>query len=359
MSAGAKRVHGGRAPEGFHDFSAPINPLGTPSFLEDLIKEAVLRGAHRSYPDYEYRELREALSEFYGVDQGSIIPMNGAAEALYLAVLAFRPRFSAVIEPTFGDHSVLFNAAGIAEKPLLLREGEESFSLPQEAQEALESLPEDSILVFSNPNNPTGLLLKRKEVLELAERFKGIVIADEAFIELSDSPSESILRDAEASANIIAMRSLTKTLCIPGLRAGFAVAPKELANRLEAVRQAWNMNSIAAYAISRAFKEKAQELSEFLRRSRSTVSEERERMLSSLKAMGIHAYRSSATYILARLESIGFRELSSCLFRRRIYLRDASSFRSLTPRHFRVSVKLREENEMLIEAMRECLREAG
>jgi len=359
MCAKVVRVHGGRAPPGFHDFSTPLNPLGTPDFVEELISEAVKLKVYRHYPDYEYRDLREAVSSFYGVSSESVISLNGAAEALYLAVLAFRPKIAAAIEPTFGDHSTLFRAVGVPEVSVILREVEDGFALPVDALSVLEKLPDESLLILSNPNNPTGLLLRRSDVLKLAERFRGIVVVDEAFIELSDNPSESVLRDAEASENIIVVRSLTKTLAVPGLRMGFAVAPKKLAELLEAARQPWNLNSIATYVASRLLRDYGSELAKFLDRSRSVVISERGYLTAAMKALGIRVYSSAAPYILARLPKTMLREISSCLTEYRVVLRDASSFKSLTPYHFRASVKLREENEILIEALRRCLQEAG
>jgi len=359
MCAKAVRVHGGRAPPGFHDFSTPLNPLGTPGFVEELVSEAVKLKVYRSYPDYEYRELREAIASFYGVSPESVIPLNGAAEALYLVVLAFRPRIAVAIEPTFGDHSALFRAVGVPEVSVILREVEDSFALPVDALSVLENLPEESLLILSNPNNPTGLLLRRSDVLKLAGRLRGIVIVDEAFIELSDNPSESVLRDAEASGNLIVVRSLTKTLAVPGLRIGFAVVPKKLAELLEAVRQPWNLNAVAAHVASRLLKEYGSELIEFLDKSRSIVISERGYLSAAMKALGIRVYSSSAPYILVRLPKTTLREIGGCLTEHRVVLRDASSFKSLTPYHVRASVKLREENEILVEALRKCLQEAG
>jgi len=359
MCAKVVRVHGGRAPLGFHDFSTPLNPLGTPDFVEELVSEAVKLKVYRRYPDYEYRDLREAVSSFYGVSPESVIPLNGAAEALYLAVLAFRPRIVAAIEPTFGDHSALFRAIGIPEVSIILREVEDSFALPVDTLSVLEKLPEESLLIFSNPNNPTGLLFRRSAVLKLAERFRGVVIVDEAFIELSDNPSESVLRDAEASENIIVVRSLTKTLAVPGLRMGFAVASRRLAELLEAARQPWNLNAVAAYVASKLLKEYGSELTKFLVKSRSVVISERSYLSAAMKTLRIRVYSSAAPYILARLSKTRLHEISSCLAEHRVVLRDASSFKSLTPYHFRASVKLRDENEILIEALRKCLQEAG
>jgi len=359
MCAKVVRAHGGRAPPDFHDFSTPLNPLGTPEFVEELISEAVKLKVYRSYPDYEYRELREAIASFYGVSPESVIPLNGAAEALYLVVLAFRPRVAVSIEPTFGDHSALFRTIGIYEVSIILREMEDSFALPVDTLSVLEKLPEESLLILSNPNNPTGLLLRRSEVLELAARFKGIVIVDEAFIELSDDPSESVLRDAEASENLVVVRSLTKTLAVPGLRIGFVVTPRRLAELLEAARQPWNLNAVAAYVASKLLKEYGSELVEVLDKSRSVVTSERGYLSAAMKALRIRVYSSAAPYILARLPKTRLHKLSDCLAEHKVVLRDASSFKSLTPYHFRASVKLRGENEILIEVLRKCLQEAG
>ncbi|MEM1560791.1 MAG: hypothetical protein QXK24_08050, partial [Ignisphaera sp.] len=92
------RMHGGVAPENYTDFSTPINPLGVPDVIRGLISESIKSEIYSFYPNYNYTALREAIAEFYNIEPSYIIPLNGAAEALYLIVGAEKPTTAIVCE---------------------------------------------------------------------------------------------------------------------------------------------------------------------------------------------------------------------------------------------------------------------
>ncbi len=351
------RYHGGSAPSNVIDFSAPINPCAPPKFVVEEVENATKLGTYLRYPDYSYRKLRAAIAEFYGISPDHIVPLNGAAEAFYLILHAYRPNMVIVLEPTFGDHVLALIALGVPYIALQYVETPYTWFPPLDEVADLAKRIRDSIVIWlSNPNNPTGCVV-RKDMLGvlLSSLPRGaILVVDEAFIELSPQCRESLMGIEDD--NLIVVRSLTKTLGIPGLRIGFAyISSRRLLQAIDSVRQPWNVNSIASYAIARTLSIHREELYEFLDFSRRVISNELEFLSYELSKLGLVVYRSGAPFILLRhdfMPNPGFR---SRLLEKGIAVRDASSFRFLTPRHSRISVRKRDENTLLVKKIREVL----
>ena len=343
-----QRSHGGRAPPGTIDFSAPLNPLGPPGWILDAARRALEELG--SYPDYEYSELRRALARVSGAQEELIVPLNGAAEAVPLLLAAIRPRVLAVFEPTFGDNKLHAWAAGVEYRAIPLRAEDGRYVLDQDyACKLLRSLKEPVLALLSNPNNPTGMLAAPATVAGLAECTPGILVVDEAFIRLSDRPDWSLQQSPPDNAVVVS--SLTKDLAIPGVRLGYLVAGSpELARRIDAMRQPWNVNSIAA-AVGIAAGRDTVRLQSYLEEARRVIAAERSRLAKGLEEAGFRVYESHAPYILARHDWLPHPQLNAVLHRRGIHVRDASSFHGLGPEYSRISVRLPEENNRLLEAV--------
>ncbi|MEM1961326.1 MAG: histidinol-phosphate transaminase [Sulfolobales archaeon] len=359
---GKCRKHGGRVPEGRLDFSAPLNPLGPPEVIKRLILEEVSKGAYGRYPDYEYNRLREAISEFYDIEADQVVPLNGASEALYLLVLALSPDALVVFEPTFGDHRCLSEALGLRTASVLYFESGLSYELPTSVLRGVSaSSGEGALVLLSNPNNPTGAILSVKKLEEVLELFENsVVVVDEAYLELCYScDTAGALRLAKNYENLVVLRSLTKTYAVPGLRIGFLYTSNtKLASVIENLRPPWNVNSIAERVFSTALREYAGELRSFISLSRDVIKFEGEYLSDRLRSLGLTVYTSSVPYVLVRHENITTSEVMKVLTQVGIYIRDASTYPGLTPYHARISVRLRDENDVLISAYREVLQSA-
>lgn len=361
-SARRCRHHGGTAPEGFLDFSAPLNPLGTPGVLRELIAEAVSREVYGRYPDYRYDQLRDAIAEFYGVDPEGVLPLNGASEALYLLVLSLRPAALVAFEPTFGDHRCLSEAIGLETAVVLYRETGDRYELPSEAlSEAGLPTCDKTIVVLSNPNNPTGAVLPRSQLKHILDTYAGsVVLVDEAYVELCHLCENTGAIDlVDSYENLVVVRSLTKAFAVPGLRVGFLYTSNaRLLESVESSRPPWNVNSLADAVFTEALREHPADLRSFLRQSRVVVKTESEYLSQALRSIGLKVYAPSAPYVLVKHPGIPSGEMLRLLEGKRVYFRDASSYPGLTPYHARISVRRRHENEVLIAAYVEALRHA-
>ena len=344
------RFHGGRAPRNAIDFSTPINPLGPPEPLLESLKDAVSRA--RSYPDYSYEGLRNAIAGFYGIDPGSIIPLNGAAEALTLALTAFKPKAVITFEPTFGDHMTALPVLGVKWVSIQLREAGSRFEVDSDAACNLpQRLAKSSLVILSNPNNPTGALAGKKVLEKIASCLEdAIVLVDEAFIDLSPG-GETLLGDAPP--NMVVVRSLTKTLALPGLRIGFLYSENvRVLARLEAARQPWNVNSIAEHAVAKVLREAPEEVAENLKASKRLVEEAVGLLSRGLSKLSFKVYDSRAPFLLVRHHPYRHPGFNQMLLKLGFHVRDASTFHTLTPYHSRISVRPLGECKLLLETLR-------
>ena len=344
------RRHGGGAPPGAVDYSAPSNPRPPRRIVERLLQEAIEKRVYERYPEPGYSRLKSLLAEAYGVEEDGIVVLNGAAEAYSLLPLALRPRSIVVLAPSFGDH---LHASLASRAPLYMlhyREEGRRYRLPLEALEALpERVVRGSLVLLSNPNNPTGTCLSRSELEALAEAFKGsLIVVDESFQPLSWS-CQSILRNPPEDT--VVLLSLTKILGVQGLRIGILIDPwGGAAEAVEIARQPWNVNSLAAYLLERLLEEHWGEVEASLREARMYAKHEAERLARRLEGLGCRVYETAAPYMLVR-HAKRHPELNMMLAERGVWVRDCTSYQPLTPLHSRISILGEPHlNDMLVEA---------
>ncbi|MEM2206758.1 MAG: histidinol-phosphate transaminase [Sulfolobales archaeon] len=360
VSVGKCRYHGGAVPEGYLDFSAPLNPLGTPKVLKDLIVNTVFREVYSRYPDHTYSQLRNAIAYFYGTNPEGVIPLNGASEAIYLLVLALRPKVLVVFEPTFGDHKYLSEAIGLKTVSVIYVESEDRYEFPADLLKSVSTLnSRETLVLLSNPNNPTGTTLSKNQLTEVLEAFAdSVVLVDEAYQELCYSCEDvDAVKLTNSYENLVVVRSLTKTYAVPGLRVGFLYTSNaKLVKVVEASRPPWNVNSLASEVFTKAFNEHVGELKSFISLSKNVIKSEVEYVSKNLKSIGLHVYKSSVPYILVRHRGLTTESVIALLTRQKVYIRDASRYPGLTPYHARISVKLRHENDVLLSSYKEVFK---
>lgn len=346
-------VHGARVAESAEmakkcieemiDFSSNLNPILPPQ-LEESFADAYK--AINNYPDNRYLNFRKAIAGYLDVSPENIVPGNGSSELIRLFAEAVIEAGDRVIipHPTYGEYEFQCRLLG----------GEIGYVSYKDIKNIE---PHDCKAIFlCNPNNPTGNLIKRREVMKLAEECEHndvFLFVDEAFIELS-SPEESIVDFAAEHDHVVVMRSLTKSFAIPGLRIGYAVASSSFANILNNIRLPWNLNSIAE-VVARKLLDK-----EYLKRSRELIRKEREWLISRLKAIrGFRPYHSEANFILVDVNEfmMSSKELADNMLKHGVIIRECSSFG--LENHIRVAVRKREENMILIKTFEKVISEWG
>lgn len=325
------------------DFSASINPLGIPETVQTEIKKIAGFKNHivsiSNYPDPDTRRLREKISGCYGIDPERVLCGNGSTELIYLLPRALRPGRVLIPGPTFSEYEravrTTCDRAGI--RYFVLKK-EDGFRLkPDEFISAMKGI---DMAFLCNPNNPTGDVIKKDSVLEMAraaKKHKCILVVDEAFMDFC--PEESVIN--EVSPYLVVLRSMTKFYALSGLRVGYGVLPVRLVRRLKAYKEPWTLNSLAESAAVAALDD-----GDYGKRTFRLIAREKRFLENGFEKAEISYYPSAANFYLLKVKDAG--KTAAALLKKRIAVRECSDFRGLGNSHIRVAVKARKENTMLI-----------
>ena len=359
MTLDKEGVHGGNVdqfarkygvdPHAVLDFSANTNPLPLPVSL----KKALTRDFNyfRRYPDREYHELRTALAAYTGCSPDLIMVGNGATELLYLAIKTFRPEKALIPAPSFGDYERAFYGTGL--QPDFYRIKEElDFRLDTEC--FLRELKKGySMTILCNPNNPTGYLIPKDEllaILDTASRCNTVVLLDETFIEFAPDPdAASIIGAIHKYENVILLRAFTKFFGVPGLRLGYCLAHPVLLEQMREYKEPWTVNAAAAILGPLLLREEG-----YIAKTRAWIMKERPYMYKRLQNIGgIKVYESSSSFFLAKLlaKNRTALHLQHTLTPDNIIIRTAAGFKYLDDSFFRLAVKTRSSNNKLLSCL--------
>lgn len=219
------------------------NPLG-PSPLALAAMEKALQGVHL-YPDGNSFYLKQKLAAKLGVEPNQVTLGNGSNEVLELVGHALLG---------FGD-DVVVSQYCFAVYPIVTKLfGANLITVPARAYghdipAMLRAVTKRTKIVFvANPNNPTGTLAPREEMVRLVNEVPPgvLLVLDEAYIEYLHDPVDlvSLLRTGQRT-NLLVVRTFSKIYGLAGLRVGYGVGHPEVISALEKVREPFNVNSIA------------------------------------------------------------------------------------------------------------------
>jgi L-threonine-O-3-phosphate decarboxylase len=345
------------------DFSASINPLGTPqSAIAAIIGNIPQLDA---YPDPEYTELRSHIANHHQIDPQFILPGNGSAELLTWAGRELaQQKFTYLITPAFSDYARALNAFGAkilrcggdrcrGERPFAptvdLGRDDSGKGVSRNAPTLLipVNIQPQSGLLLNNPHNPTGKLWTREEILPHLKQFN-LVVIDEAFMDfLTPAQEQSLIPWVAEYPNLVILRSLTKFYSLPGLRIGYAIAHPERLKKWQQWRDPWSVNALAAAATAAALQDK-----EFQQQTWNWLTPARSRLFEQLKAIpGLDPLEGAANYLLVKTEISATKLQEKLLRSYQIVIRDCLSFPELGDRYFRIAVRLSPENDALTEAI--------
>lgn len=347
MQKKPRKLHGGdiyRHPDVI-DFSVNTNPLGTPESVKRAVQESVAKIEH--YPDVRCEALREAISRFEQVNMEEILCGNGAAELFFAAVQAVWPQKALVIAPSFSEYEEALRSVGAEVEYYYLCE-EDNFQI---RGDYVDKLSEEIDMIFlCNPNNPTGVLLERKFILEVLKRCKeknSLFVLDECFVDFVEEPENHTIKDMlKEYPNLFLLKAFTKRYAMAGVRLGYGLSSNQrLLEKIQHCGQPWAVSTVAQKAGIAALKEE-----EYVKRSMAYVHAQRKKLIKNLTLLGYKTFDSKANYIFFQGEE-GLYE--KCL-EKGILIRDCSNYYGLKKGYYRVAVKLQEENEKLLEVLKAC-----
>ena len=327
--------------ESLIDFSASINPLGLPERAKDVIKRELDNLVN--YPDPDTKTLRRKIALHHGIDSDTIICGNGSTELIYLVPRALRPGKVLIPSPSFSEYE---RACKLNYELRItnyeLKEENDFRIIPREFIRAMRGC---DMAFLCNPNNPTGVLLKREAVLEIAQaarEAKCYLVVDEAFIDFT--PEESVIRDVQANPYLIVFRSMTKFYALTGLRIGYGVFHEQVIEKIKKFKEPWTVNSLAQKAAAAVLDD-----NDYAVRTMELIKGEKDYIEKSLREMQVEYFPSAANFYLLKMKNAGDTVLN--LKHKCILVRDCSNFRGLDGSYVRIAVKSRRDNEMLIKEL--------
>lgn len=341
------------------DYSANINPLGLPEGVKRELFQCVEENVCCIYPDSACRDLKRALSETHHVPKEWICCGNGAADLIFALAAALKPLRALLPAPSFMEYSQALSLWGCDTDLFVLKEKEgfqlDSLRLRDELLLAYAAGRPYNILFLCNPNNPTGLPLKKETVEEIGAVCKKTgtwLVADECFCDFLDEPQEhSVIPRLKDLDHVIVLKAFTKIYAMAGLRLGYSLcADQELNCRMEEVRQPWSVSGPAQRAGIAALKAE-----NYLEATKRLIGPERERMKGRLSELGFQVYPSQANYIFFRdpVWEEG-RLLYERLLSRGILIRSCGNYPGLDGSYYRICVKTQEENDRFLEYLTEA-----
>jgi histidinol-phosphate aminotransferase len=249
------------------------------------------------YPDPRQDALRDKYAAFRNIRREQIVCGVGSDEAIDLLIRIFCVPGShnvMITPPTYGMYKVSAAVNDVEVKSVPLTP---DFQL--QVDETLAATTSSTKIIFlCSPNNPTGNLLRRSDIIRILQKFRGIVVVDEAYVDFCDEPS--FAQELNTYPNLVVLQTLSKSFGLAGIRLGIALASAEIVNYMLSVKAPYNINKLTAEVALKAF-----DNLETMRNHVKTLNSERERVreeLAKIPAVG-RIHPSDANFLLAEVEN--------------------------------------------------------
>lgn len=333
------------------DYCYLVNPFFPTKRMKDEIKANfdVLIG---NYPSGMYVNSMLA-GKYFGVKQDYILVGNGAAELIKIVMEQHAGSKVGMIFPTFDEYPNRLRKDQIV--PYICQDSEFSYS----ADDLMQFYDDKQIsfLLLINPDNPSGHYMPQQDVLRLSnwcETRNIKLLVDESFVDFTDGGEDnSILHNdiLDSNANLMVMKSISKSYGVPGLRLGvFATSDKELIARMKKEVSIWNINSFAEFYLQIFGKYESE-----YRSACAKFREERENFYSKLKTIPyLRVIPSQANYFLCEvIDKYTSAELTQKLIEKNVIISNCGLKNNMEGRQLvRLAIRDRYDNDVLIEVLK-------
>lgn len=299
----------------------------------------------RLYSDPDLRELTAALAEYHGVLPSQVFCSNGSDEALTFAFLAWGSQDGVAFpDISYGFYPVFAQYYGIDALPIALKP---DFTLDPKDYMGL-----GRMVVFANPNAPTGFAIGVDEIRKIAcSNPDHVVLVDEAYV---DFGAESALRLLDECENLVVVRTFSKSRQMAGARLGYAIASPQLIedlNRLKFSFNPYNVNRLTSLAGTLSVREDA-----WFCECRQKIINTRAATTKGLRQLGFEVLESLANFVFARTPQLSGEEYCAKLRQNGILVRHFTNPRIAD--YVRITIGTDEEMQTLLAVTCTILQEA-
>ncbi len=302
-------------------------------------------GSISEYPDSDSVNLRKSLQWYCKIPYEQIVIGNGATEIIYNFCQAFLNKKTHVLIPipTFGEYEA---AAKLSGCDIIFFK---TMNLESDLDNFIKKIPKNGCVFVCNPNNPTGKLLSKRNLLKIiqaAKRKSSLVFVEESFIELVPKSNQSVIKFVKKFSNLFILRSMTKSFGLAGIRIGYGIASKQIISILNNIKIPWNVSGLAQHAAGAALCSVS-----YLNKAKKIIENESKFLRNSIsKIDGFECHDAAANFILIKTKQKS-KTIQKKLLKKKILIRDCSSFRGLNNNYIRIAVKTRKENQKLVKAL--------
>ena len=325
------------------------NPWGPSPKAMEAIKDEIK--AINRYPESQLHELVAEIAEYAGVDDSQvIIGGDGADEIIDVLAKTFIDEGDEFIVPlpSYMYYEYLLKQYGA--NPVYARWDLDENRL--DVDSIYDAISEKTKMMFlCTPNNPTGTLIDKEVLADIASRNPEIlIVVDEAYFEYSEVTNKDLINDFD---NIFIIRTMSKVLGLAGMRIGYGLACAEIIEYMHRIKPVFSLTRLSFVAALNTFRDR-QYIEESIRKG----IESRQYLYDEVsKIDGLNVFPSKSNFMLINVKETGFTasELALELMKKGIIVRDCTSFKGLDEYWIRISICTLDEDKKFIEILKEVL----
>lgn len=317
---------------------SPLGPspkaiAGIKSYIENI----------HVYPDMESTSLKEGISELFNVSLNEIIIGNGSDEIIKLISESFIDKEDEILmgDPSFSEYEFAGKLmhGQIKKVPLV--------NFTHNLSDFLNNItPKTKMIFICNPNNPTGTIVGKEEILNFLKSVPKhiIVVVDEAYGEYGTGDFYSVIPHIKEFNNLIVLKTFSKLFGLAALRVGYGLGNEDLISWIRKVKEPFNVNGVAQVGALCALSD-----SEYISTSLEVNEIGKKFIMESFEEMGIE-YSPSQTNFIWFDGKLNSNLIFEKLLKEGIIIRNGASFGYDT--YLRVTIGQMEENRLFIDSLR-------
>jgi threonine-phosphate decarboxylase len=317
------------------DFSSNVWYKGVSEEICTLLAQHIANIGN--YPEPDACSLKATIAAHFNLIDKNVIVTNGSTEAFYLIAKAFTGKKSIIICPCFAEY---YDACKMHNHQITIlgnTSGWHNLNF------------ENQLVWFANPNNPDAQTITLAEITTMLKNNpSSVFVLDEAYIDLCYTAETAVPLLAEYS-NLIVVRSFTKAFSMPGLRLGFTLSSKNIADKINSFLMPWNVNSLAIAAGIYIM-----EHYDRLLPDKNVIRKESLELQYELgKIKKLKVYPSDCNFFMLKTLVKSASELKGFLLKEYgILVRDASNFEGLDKTYFRIAIQKPDLNKKLVKGIK-------
>ena len=325
------------------------NPWGpSPKAVKAIGEE--IKSINR-YPESQLNELITEIANYSGVNKSQVIVGgDGADEIIDVLAKTFIENDDEFIVPlpSYMYYEYLLKQYGA--KPVYANWDLDKNRL--DVNSIFDSItPKTKMIFLCTPNNPTGTLIDKDILVDIASKNPDILIViDEAYFEYSEVTNKDLINEFD---NIFIIRTMSKVLGLAGMRIGYGLACEEIIEYMHRIKPVFSLTRLSFVAALNTFKD-----TDYITESIKKGIESRQYLYDEIsKIDSLNVFPSKSNFMLISVKGTGFTasELSHELMKKGVIVRDCTSFKGLDEYWIRISICTLEEDKRFIEILKEVL----